>query len=491
MENFISISIQEKQFKYTYNDINSSFLIQHDIIPIDLISKISADISKDKQTYISLLHNLTSEKINLYSDIGYKTVQLNSTNTISMSTETHKNLLDKYSKINCDAIFSPYHILINHIQQEKLYFQLNLFLIDNKLYAIITDTNYKVIYNNVSLLSTIEEIEQSKFFIDSISEQQLFQEIYQLEIEQSVKLFLKEYKLVNNATNIKNINLFYSLKTVSTEAQHHKINISSSIQQLTQDELIKGDKSYKSMKDKKSTNMILKLSIAIIMVLIIIYTMLPINNILNEPIIKQQPTVSIKKEITKDIAFNTQDHIKINNDKISTIKQILNTITYDTIINKISINHDNSTMLITNLYPDTFIKNLEPNIKKIYENSKLSSQEMKENIYYSEIYNNELIKNKHRIKPQVKSYTKQSRAKKQIEDLVLSLMPQDSKIDLINKNHDTYNFKLHIQLKNPNQFYELIKKISLQENAINVQYPIIITNQQSYLDIIFNLKYQQ
>lgn len=486
MEDFISISIQDNQFKYTYNDIYSSFLIQKNIMPIDLISKINSDKSKHKQTHISLLHNITSEKINLYNDIGYKTVRLNSNNTISMKTDLYNALLKTYSQIDCDTIFSPYHILINNIQEDHLHSQLNILLLDNKLYILITDETYKVTYNKIISLTTIKEIEQSKFFIDSIGEQQLFQEIHQLEIEQYINQSLEEYSLLNNSINIENVNLFYSLKTVSTQAEHHKINIAHSLKKLALNELVQGSKSYKDIKNKKSTNILLTLFIVVVF-LLIGYSFIQDNPSSAPSNIKEKSKIIIKKDIT----FETQNHIEINNNIISTIKQILNTITYDAIINEAHLNHDSSTIKMTNLYSDTFIKNIEPNLKTVYENSKLLSQVQAGDIYNSTIENSELIDNKHRIKEKLTNYTKQAKTKKEIETLILSLLPQESKIELINKDNNIYNFKILLQAQNPNHFYNLIEKLSLQNHHLSVAYPINIVNHQKYLDVTLNLKYQQ
>jgi predicted transcriptional regulator len=446
-------------------------------------------------TYTAILHNNSNEIINKECNSKYKQINLDTVNTISISNQEFKDLKKQYNQFNNYCTFSPYHILLENIKQNKLSNSLNIYYYENIIYMIILDNTNKIIYSNHTKISSFLDIKQTNFFNNN-NLPILFQEIISLELLEVVQNNLNIFYKQSNSFFIETIQIFTThivlqAEQILIDTIQTPINLEDTLLRLTQKELNYHTLSYTEIKNYKRSNyklpLILFIAIAILWSLYIFY---PTNQ--NTPI----------KNIVKEIKTNTknilklQDHNSINNTAIQRIKNLFIAISsYDMYIENITLSKNSSKILINYLHQDTFIKSTKDNLENIYSNVILSDQHIEDSMYKTTILNTELISNVHNIKVKTKKYQQDNIINpEEMTNIIKNLLPTNTKIKFINidKKEDTlYSYSVNVSLNNPSELYKLIDKINLQNNPISIDYPIVFKNNGTKLDINFILKYHQ
>ena len=517
MKQFITIYDNDNQSKLTNFFIDGEELIKQeqssflnntkDKLPQDLITKINNIQTSNNDTFITHLSNNANELINHPIDPTYIRVQLDSRNTISVPANNLNFIKNKFISIGIDTVFSPFHILNNKIKLNNLYNQLNIFILNNILYSLIIDNDGDILYSQSIKLTTFAQISDDDFIQDDIQEQKLFNEIYYLEIKQFIETTLAKFYTHNDSVFIENINLFYTLlpipneqisqlqDEINIEIKLHNIILDIEIYLLTNKELSLKNLSFVTLREKKKSKNILVLFTILAASLIIGYFSISLTTSKLDTL-DTNPDTAIKTKETKKINIaKLPNHIKKNKQ----IKQIINSsfdaIAYDAIIQEYTLMKTNSILVCKFLNSDSYIKNTQPSLLKLYKSSTVISQVEDGVVFKSIVENKSIIKLEEQLKQTNPRYTHGNFLDKHsVQNILNILLPQNKIIKFINEFKSdilTYNYKINIILKSPQEFYDFIEKLNRQSYSINISYPVKFTNINNTLEVSFNLQFHQ
>ena len=481
---------------------NSVFLVDDDILPLDIAHKLNASQKEIPNTFISTL--LVSDTTKLVpKDKSSKLTdceiaQLNSEYDIAVLKTTLFETKNYFEKTGIDYIYSAFHIMNLHLEQNICKNELLMFLFNNKAFILILNESSSIVYNKTVDLPTFDSIKKTHFYEDDISGQKLFDEIYYLELNEIIHNTLNKFYETKNNVFIEKVTLLYSVKQLSNElieqlaeelilkVDYHPINIDEEIFELSKDKHLK--KSFvKPRKKKKKTNYN-SLFIFVFFVLAFLGIFKLYTNIKTEKI---EDNNSISKVV------ELPDHVN-ENDKIEQrVRAILDTISYDIILKEIKINKESLDLKGTFLKDDTFITSLKPSLEKLYEVNDFTSMPNEKKVSIDgEVISKDLI--------ELSGITYKTYDKKYITDEFMPisrvteqlriLMPENAIIKFkSSKNEDITKFyyMVNIVVKSPIEFFNLIDMLNNELYSISIEYPISMLRTINGIEVEFNLVFNQ
>lgn len=495
--------------KLSENDIvetnNSVFLVNDDILPLDIALKLNASQNQVDETYIStLLISDTTKLVPKEKSGKLKDCEIASFNDqfdIAVLKTTLFETKNFFEKTGIDYIYSAFHIMNLHLEQNISKDEILVFLFNNKAFILILNNEGSIVYHKIEDLPTFESIKKTHFYEDDIEGQKLFDEIYYLELSQIIQNTLSAFYEKKSDNFIEKITILYTLKQLSDdqiknlkdelllELNYHPINIDEEVFELSKDKHQK--KSFvKPRKKKKRTNytnifIVLFFAIAFFAVFKL-YTNFENTNIENN-----------KEATVKNKSIKLPDHINLN-DKISKrVKSVLDSIPYDVVLNEFVIDEDSLVLKAKLLKTDTFITSLKPNLDELYEDTQIEieSKEKKVNIE-AVISSKEKIELKDiNYKQNTQSYIKDEffpilRVTEQIK----ILLPEDTIIKFKSSNNGDvtkFYYLVNMIVKTPNDFYNLLDMLNNELYSIHVMYPISMIKTINGLEVEFNLVFNQ
>jgi hypothetical protein len=169
-----------------------------------------------------------------------------------------------YNNGNIDYFISPFTILYEETLLQAKENSLNLFILNNHLYAICLNEKKRLEYSCIKFLTPYCDIKKSNFYKDEVVEQILYDEIYLLELSEHITEILKIYSEISNTSlDCKNVNIFYVLKqlqdkhiealqnALSLEISYLPINIDDAVDAIARRESIQ-NYSFTKKREKKS-----------------------------------------------------------------------------------------------------------------------------------------------------------------------------------------------------------------------------------------------
>ena len=176
---------------------NSVFLVDDEILAHDIAHKINASQNEINNTYIStLLISDTTQLVpkNLSSKLkDCEITELNAEFDIAVLKTTLFETKNYFDKTGVDYIYSAFHILNLHLEQNVCKNQLLIFLFNNKAFVLILGNDASIVFNKTVDLPTFESIKKTHFYEDDITGQKLFDEIYYLELNEIIHNTLNKF----------------------------------------------------------------------------------------------------------------------------------------------------------------------------------------------------------------------------------------------------------------------------------------------------------
>ncbi|MGB5793694.1 hypothetical protein [Poseidonibacter sp.] len=484
---------------------NSVFLVNDEILSHDIAHKINSSQKLTPVTYLSTL--LISDTTRLVPKAkssqlkDCEIAELNSEYDIAVLKTTLFETKNYFEKTGIDFIYSSFHILQHHLEQNVCRNELLIFLFNDKAFIVIVNNTSSIVYSKTIDLPTFESIKKTHFYENDVVGQKLFDEIYYLELNKIINNTLNEFYEKESKTFVEKITILYVSKQLTKEQidslsdefllsiEYHAINIDEEIFELSKDKHLK--KSFVKPRKKSSSNFIFNSIILIFFIAAFfgIYK-LYIN-------IDEKPSTKIEKTISENI-IKLPNHIMINSIIKKRVESIFNSIPYDVIIKELKLDEDNLMLKGTFLRQDTFIKSVQPELEKLYSSNVLINENKDKKYIFDAIIKSEdeieidnITYNKFTGKYIVDEFLPISRVSEQLK----ILLPQKEtivKFKSSNNNDITkYNYLISMLVQTPKEFFEIFEVLNRELYSINIAYPINMTKTQAGIEVEFNLVFNQ
>lgn len=514
----LNIEYQKLKNKNIDRTDRSSFLLNDsDFMNEDILFKLQS-LQKDvEHTYIASFVEDEEQYIipnNQVVDEQFTTKKLNDDINIAVSKNKLFELNHFFEKTGLDYIFSPFSILNEHNIQNPESNALIILIYNNKLYALVVDAFAKVIFSKVLSITEFDDIQNSEFYDNLIMKQNLYDEVYQLELINNIKTIMNEFYEKHDLF-IEKINILYTVKQLQREQIvkiQNELMLKVDYHPISMDEMVFEMIKTKELSEynyttprviKKSSKQSYMIILAILVVIGLIYYLISANEKKQKEISPQKQTIQkdepkeIKKEQINEVSKPTlPNHVEKNTIVKELSNKLLGSVPYDMVLQKVEIEKDSCNMYATLITKDLFAKSLKDDLLELYENSQIEFIEKEQNKgEFKAIITSEKVKplNLHTIKKM--NYSKNiflTRA--QIESILDKNLPVEADLifdSVFKSDIVTFNYKVVLVNTTPKQFFETIDKLNKLSNSIHINYPIVFEIKEDGLQIDFKLQVHQ
>ncbi|MCK5293252.1 MAG: hypothetical protein KAJ49_01275 [Arcobacteraceae bacterium] len=486
---------------------HSIFLLEENKLSIDTNYKLQTLENNIPKTYICAICEDKNQTI-ISNDNNTQNIYFNKTHSITLPSSNIEKTKQFYNNGNIDYLVSPFTILQNILNTNLHPNSLNLLILNNNIYSILLDENKQYITSCIKQLTSFEDIQNSDFYTDEIVEQKLYDEIYNLELNENISNITNQfYKENPDADFIQSINIYYNIKQLNDEQLnllkdnlmietiYNPISLNELLYDMVKRSSIK-KQSFIHPRPKKST---LSLISWILIALITTFLAGALFYIMQSPKeeIKQKEIIKEKKKIVKKIKeIQLPNHININEYIVNSLLDIFETISDDSLLKEIQVEQNESTLIYNFKNPNSYESTLKPKLLKIYKKSEnvLTS---KNNFTYTAIISNTMPKEKLSTKL-TKIYPKSSQnkylEKKEINLLLKSIFNTNSKIKNLSISTAKYTisrYSITTIVKDPQEFFTTIDRLDTLNYSIHLSYPIEFAKVKDNLEVNFKLQINQ
>lgn len=485
---------------------SSTFIAKDDIMGRDIATKLNAHALEIDNTYISTLLIQDDTKIikknNKFKD--YAITSLNNDYDIAVSKNTLFETKNYFEKSGIDFIFSAYHILNLHIEENPCNSNLVILLFNNQAFCLILNKKGEIVFNKKIELTAFEEINESKFYENEVLGQKLYDEIYALELREIIKNIIEEFYAKSKNIFVEKVSILYNLKLLSAEQiesmqedfmieiSYHPISVDEELFQLSRNSNTKKNFIKPREKPKSRFKAVVISFILFIFVLAGIYMYLPIEQILP----KQEPVVEVKKEKIKKVIQLPNHNIK-NGFIEERLLHSLEIIPYDVLLKELIFEKNSLQMDAFFLNKDTFIKVIQPELLKLYNAANISFKEDKKGVILEGIIKAEALKNKNIVK--FKDYKDAYEVNEFIPIITVTeqlkmLFPKNAIVTFkssFNSELVTFNYFVNLVIQTPLEFFEIINTLNNELYSINIQYPLSFIKTEAGIEVEFTLQFHQ
>ncbi len=497
---------------------NTSFLIKEDeTVPGDFIYKLQVMEKNIPDTYISSISVNGFQQIvssdELDSDL-YNLVQLNDTYNIIIpknEIENEKLLFDN----SIDYIFSPFTLLYEQLSNKVSKNSLNLLINDNTLYIILLDKDKNISLNTIHSLTSFENIKESQFYKDDISGQKLYDEVYFLEIQQTLSDLIQTYYQENKDVEfIEEVNILYTINQLSDEqldslhetlmakVNYYYINLEDKLKILSKKPNAAKYSFIPPRPKKQSSNPMVWGGLALASVIcvagVLYYKTQTAQPVTDEKKIEKEQSVKkeqLKKQPAPEVKTITlPDHTAINKNIIQELMTLFDIIPYDAVLKELQIQDNSSTVVCSFIANSTSPQDLKENLEKIYTRSDIILSHHNNAILSSIINSEGKIKKEDGVKilKEYKDFKYVSIAK--ITQYLKSKLAQTANILFVSKkeeNFTTYNFSVSNIIKEPKEFFDILEDINKKNIPLNISYPVEFAKVNEGIMVKYNIQYHQ
>lgn len=484
---------------------NSVFLVNDEILAHDIAHKINASQEQTAHTYIStLLISDTTKLIPKGKGKKLKDCEVSHFNDdydIAVLKTTLFETKHYFEKTGIDYIYSAFHILNLHIQQNICKNQLLIFLFNNKAFLLILDDMGTIVFSQTVDLPTFESVKKSHFYDDDVVGQKLYDEIYYLELNEIIHNTLNEFYEKKSKTFIDKVSILYTVKQLSVEQinqlndelllniDYHPINIDEEIFELSRD-IHQQQQSFIKPRKKSDGNKLFTNIFILVFFILAFFGIFKLYTVVTEP----KPE---NKEIVQKKSIELPDHINKNDRVEQKIKAIFASIPYDVVLSELKLDGDVLALKGVFLKDDSFIKSLKPELEKLYktidikfedENKKSLVKAMVVARDFIELEDIEYKTNKEKYI--VDEFFPISRVTEQIK----ILMPEDTIVKFRSSQNNEltkFNYTINVIVKTPSDFFKIIQSLNNEFYSINITYPLSILKVNNNLEIEFGLVFNQ
>lgn len=511
---YINAIKYKSQLKINYkklqnNDIvetnSSTFIAKDDILNRDISSKLNAYASNVNRTFISTLllqdeTKLVKKTQNKLKD--FAVTSLNNDYNIVISKNSLFETKNYFDKCGVDFIFSAYHILNLHIEQNPCNNNLVILLFNNQSFCIILNKKGEIVFHKRIELTSFEDIKSSDFYESEVLGQKLYDEVYALELNEIIKNTIEEFYSITKDVFIEKVSLLYNLKLISEddishmsdkfmlEVSYHPISVDEELFELSKN----SHKNKSFIKPRIKPNNSFKNTLLIFsLVAVLIATAYAIFQ--DSTFFNKTPTKVVKVEPLLRI-IDLPDHTKKNSLIETRVLKSLELIPYDVVLKELVFEKNSLKMDVNLLNKDTFIKVIQPKLLTSYTMSDIKFKKSKatflEAVILAEGFKNKEI-------TQFADYkdayiTNEFMPIIRVTEQVKMLFPKDTIVTFKSSFKSevvTFNYLVNVIVAKPLDFFEILNNINNELYSINISYPLSFVKTEAGIEVEFILQFHQ
>lgn len=524
---YVSVIRYYNQLKFDYKQLvndeiikaeQSSFLVNNNILSQDVVYKLKILEQNDPQTFVSTLCDTTEQKLVPKSELANSdsnaVVSLNNEYNLALDKSTLFETKYFFEASGIDYIYSPFHILNLHCEQNPSASTLNGLILNNSLYILILNESNQIVYSCIEALTSFEEIQKSNFYDNEIFGQKLFDEIYYFEIENIISSVLEKFYETKDKLFIDKVTILHMIKQLNDEQIHrlhkellievnyHPISVDDYMYELAKQPL-KTQKSFiKPRKKEKSKFVSFTL---IVLTLLVTFCAFYFYNYMTtkkqtsqEEILLQKDKMEKEKELQKQEALKPKlpNHMSKNHKLQKKVLALFDIVPYSVVVEELVVKNDESTMKITLLEDDIYIKDMQP---KLLQEYKFSSIEFEESAakaaLKATIHNSEYLEQASSAKEVLPEYINNGFLPKQrVEEIMSSVLGEKAVFVFASdfkSEITTYNYEVSATYKEPKEFFALIEKLNEQKYSMNISSPLIMKKVDGGILTTFTFQFHQ
>ncbi|MDD2888347.1 MAG: hypothetical protein PHY66_11120 [Aliarcobacter sp.] len=495
---------------------SSVFLVDNDLLPLDIALKLNSSQAQIDNTYIStLLINDTTKLIPKALSSKIKDCEIakfNNEYDIAVLKTTLFETKNYFVKTGIDYIYSAFHLINLHIDKNVLRSEIVVLLFNSKAFIVILDAAGIIVHNTILDLACFDSVKKTHFYEDDIDGQKLFDEIYYLELNEIIHNTLNNFYEKKSNTFVEKVTILYVTKQLSQEqieqlsedlllkVDYHPINIDEEIFELSKDKHLK--KSFTKPRKKKTkrnyTN--LYISLFILLVAFLAYQVyLKVDfNALYENYFKKEVTIEKAQDVKKiENVLELPNHVNFNDKIEQRIKAVFETIPEDIVLNELKIDKNILELKGNFLKENSFANSLKPNLNKLYKNIVYNTSSTDKKFKIDGVV---LAKEDIDLNKQYKSYDKEYltdefMALDRVTEQLKILMPVDSiikfNVTTSSSNITRFVYSVNILVQDPREFFDMIEVLNNELYSIHISYPISMLKTEAGVEIEFVLVFNQ
>ncbi len=485
----------------------SIFLLENNKLSTDALFKIKVLENEVPNTLITAICEDPGQTIIKKSNIKNKNeteLLFDPSHNISLDNGTIALTKSYYNNGNIDYLISPFTILHDEIMVDPKQNSLNLFIFNNTIYALFLNDKKRLGHSSIHQLTPSIEIKKSNFYENEVVEQVLYDEIYLLELGETITTILKEYYEASSSSNFcEVVNIYYVIKhlenkhlenlksTLALDISYNPINIDDTVDTIVRRENIESYSFTKKRKKKSKLTILIWFMIALFTTGLALYSFYYLQQASsddNNTTKNQAQQIATKgKQIEAEV--DLPNHIATNKNIITLITNIFNSIDDNSVLKEIQIAQNESTIIYEFKAINPFEEALKPKLLKFYESSENILTTEAKGTFTSIISNVNLL---NKFEPTTKRYipVNQERflttedAKKGIEQL----FDNNATVKLLSQNETKYVqyvYEVSTLLQTPVEFFNKIKLLEKQNYSIMLDYPIEFSQTNRGLETSF------
>ena len=495
---------------------SSVFLVNDDLLPLDIALKLNSSQSQIDNTYIStLLINDTTKLIPKALSSKIKDCEIakfNNEYDIAVLKTTLFETKNYFVKTGIDYIYSAFHLINLHIDKNVSRSEIVVFLFNSKAFIVILDAAGIIVHNTILDLACFDSIKKTHFYEDDIDGQKLFDEIYYLELNEIIHNTLNNFYEKKSNTFVEKVTILYVTKQLTQEqieqlsedlllkVDYHPINIDEEIFELSKDKHLKKSftKPRKKKKKRNYTNLYISLFILAVGFLAYqVYLKVDIKG-LYENYFKKEVTIEKAQDVKKiENVLELPNHVNLNDKVEQRIRAVFETIPDDIVLHELKIDKNILELKGNFLRENSFANSLKPNLNKLYKNIiyNTSSTDKKFKIDGVVLAKEDIDLNK-TYKNYDKEYlTDEFMALDRVTEQLKILMPVDSIIKFnattSSSNITRFVYSVNILVQDPSEFFDMIEVLNNELYSIHISYPISMLKTEAGLEMEFVLVFNQ
>lgn len=527
---YVTVLKQDKQLKINYKILqddktlkeeHSSFLMTNQSMPGDALFKLDA-LQKDiPHTYVAALFEGKNQKVVPTEEvdvISYESVKLNESQSIVVPKNELTSATRYFINSGIDYIFSPFTLLNEYLQDMGVKNSLNVFVLNNTVYAILLGDLKQVIKAETKELTPYEEIIDEEFSDDEIVDQKLYEEVYFLELQQFLNDIVQEYYSSSEDVDfLEQIKLLYTLQPFTKEqidSLYETLMVNVSYEQidlqyymantLVSEDILRLSFIEPRIKKESSSSMgwLFLFVLSLIAISLVVYFNMsePIPEEKTQPQEKtmaEKKPVEVKKSLeqieVKNILPKFPNHKTSNNNIKQRVAMLFDIVPYDAVLKDIEISDMDTTYVVNFAMPNGSLEDMQTKLKNIFKESNVLLKHQNKAVLNTIIENNSIITSEEEIT--VVEYPKLNFLSiSQAIEYIQKLLDENATVKLETKEKDQfekYIFNIVSPIQNPDQFFILLDKLNKQHRALNMAYPIKFSKTNEGIEIKFNLELYQ
>ncbi|RXJ56420.1 hypothetical protein [Candidatus Marinarcus aquaticus] len=523
---YVSIIKYYNQLKLDYKLLNnddiikaeqSTFLTSGLSLPEDVVIKLRTLEQNEPETYFSTVCDAPTQKLYAKGDKPDAdtnvVVNLNSDYKVALDKSTLFETKYYFDASGIDYIYSPFHILNLHCEQNPSASALTGLILNDSLYLVILNEENKIVYYAIKALTSFAEIKESHFYDNEISGQKLFDEIYYYEIENIISTVLAEFYATKDKTFIDRVTILHMIKQLNDEqvntlhkellieVNYHPISMDDYIYELAKQPL-KQQKSFIAPRKKvKSKFTFISLLLFLIISAASVYTIYTFMEIKKQSVEEKIVQEKIQKEALKKqkelLAKKPAlpNHMVKNRAISKHLLELFENIPYNVVLNSLKLEAKQSTMSVSLLEDDTFIRSMQPNFLKLYAHSDIEFIDGKSTVLNATIINRDKIEETSNIKEILPNYiVNEFLPKQRVHEVLAGLLGKDVNFEFksdFQSEVSTFNYQVDTVYKTPKELFDLIERLNIALYSVNISYPIIMEKTDEGIRTQFIVQFHQ